>query len=214
MVATTLDELQRDVLSGFFARESRFFLTGGAALAGFHLGHRTTLDLDLFTTEDRIEAGVAALRATADALGAAIESLRSSPDFRRFLVRRGGESVVVDLVRDPAPQVFDEKPLFGRVRVDPPEEILANKLCALLSRAEIKDLVDVLALERAGLSVEAAFPMAISKDEGLTPGQLAWVLSELEIGDDAIVPGNVSAGELRQYLASLLGRLARIAYPR
>jgi len=32
-----LTALQRDVLDAFFQRERGFFLTGGAALAGFHL---------------------------------------------------------------------------------------------------------------------------------------------------------------------------------
>ena len=44
-----LTPLQRDLLDAFFAREQRLFLTGGGALAGFYLGHRTTEDLDLFT---------------------------------------------------------------------------------------------------------------------------------------------------------------------
>jgi hypothetical protein len=46
-----LTALQRDVLDAFFQRERGFFLTGGAALAGFHLGHRATDDLDLFTPQ-------------------------------------------------------------------------------------------------------------------------------------------------------------------
>jgi hypothetical protein len=48
-----LSPLQLAVIRAFFEREHDFFLTGGAALAGFHLGHRTTGDLDLFTTDDR-----------------------------------------------------------------------------------------------------------------------------------------------------------------
>jgi hypothetical protein len=46
---SSLTPLQRDLLDAFFARERRFFLTGGAALAGFYFGHRTTDDLDFFT---------------------------------------------------------------------------------------------------------------------------------------------------------------------
>lgn len=40
-----LTPLQRDLLDAFFAREQGFFLTGGAALAGFYLRHRETTDL-------------------------------------------------------------------------------------------------------------------------------------------------------------------------
>ena len=208
-----LDSFQQEVLSGFFQRENRFFLTGGGALVGFHLGHRQTQDLDLFTTEDQIEAGIAALTATARGMGASIEALQTAPDFRRYLLRRREETLVVDLVRDLAPQLYSEKQVIGGIRVDPPEEILANKLCTLLSRAEIRDLVDVRALEQAGFPVERYFEAATRKDGGLTPGQLAWVLSEIRIGEDAQPPGGVSASELRDYLQDLRARLAQMALP-
>lgn len=53
-----LSRLQRDLLREFFARSRGFALTGGGALVGFHLGHRTSQDLDLFTRPpaDLIEA--------------------------------------------------------------------------------------------------------------------------------------------------------------
>ncbi len=51
----SLDSFQRRVLEEFFERQSRFFLTGGGALAGFHLEHRRTKDLDLFTVEDALD---------------------------------------------------------------------------------------------------------------------------------------------------------------
>ncbi len=139
----SLDNFQRLVLKEFFERQNRFFLTGGGALAGFHLEHRQTKDLDLFTVEDALDQGVAALHEVARSLGASIETLRTSQTFRRFLLRRDGDSVMVDLVQDLAPQIYPDKLLIGTIRVDPPEEILANKLCALLSRAEIRDLVDI-----------------------------------------------------------------------
>jgi hypothetical protein len=202
------------VLTAFFEREGRFFLTGGAALAGFHLGHRETNDLDFFTPDDILEEGEGALRDAAAALGASLERVRTSPEFRRRVVRRGDESVVVDLVRDRVPQIRPEKLLLGGVRVDPTEEIFANKLCTLLSRSEPRDLVDARALEALGLDLDAALASASLKDGGLTPGQLAWVLSEVTIGDDARIPGNVSVPELRAYLADLVSRLSRRAYPK
>lgn len=214
MVPSRLGALQRAVLEAFFQRESRFFLTGGAALAGFHLGHRTTEDLDLFTTEDALDAGESALRGLAADMGATIEGVVTAPDFRRRLLRRGGEGVIVDLVRDRAPQVRTEKLRMGDVRVDPPDEILANKLCALLSRCEPRDLVDVLFLERAGHRVEDALPLGNRKDGGLTPAQLAWVLSQIRVGDDARVPAGVTPAELRAFLVDLQSRLARLAFPR
>jgi hypothetical protein len=112
------------LLQGFFERERRFFLTGGAALAGFHLGHRETRDLDLFTTEEALDDGVAALHDAARALDASVESLRTAPDFHRFLLTRGDESVVVDLVFERAPQ-SREKMRFGTVAVDPSMSLAA-----------------------------------------------------------------------------------------
>lgn len=207
-----LTPLQRAILDAFFEHAPSYFLTGGAALAGYHLGHRTTHDLDLFVTEERLDEGVMALRVVAERLGATLESLRTSPHQRRYLVRLGDEAVVVDLVFDPTPQ-SGPKQAVGRVRVDGRDEIFANKLCALLSRAELRDLVDVMFLERSGCDLHEGLAAAMRKDGGLTPGQLAWVLSEVAIGEDAIVPGDVSPAELREYLGHLGARLERLALP-
>ena len=210
---TGLDSFQQEVLAAFFERQQGFFLTGGAALVGFHLHHRTTLDLDLFTTDDLLDDGEAALEEAARDLGATVERLRTSLSFRRFLLQRAAESVVVDLVRDTAPQIDEEKTEVSGIRIDSPQEIIANKLCTLLSRGELRDLVDVRALEAAGFSVEDHLPAATQKDGGLTAGQLAWVLSQIEIGDDATPPGDVTVEELRCYLADLIERLTQLAYP-
>ena len=83
----------------------------------------------------------------------------------------------------------------------------------ITARSEVRDLVDVRALERAGYRLEDALRSAALKDAGLTPAQLGWVLSQIELGEDLIPPGGVSAGELRGYLADLIGRLARLAFP-
>jgi len=208
-----LTRLQTDVLEAFFRRESAFYLTGGGALAGYHLGHRETHDLDLFTLSGAMEGGVRALRDAADEIGASWEEVRSAPEFRRVLLSRGGESVIVDLVVEHTEQVRPEKPSHGEVRVDPAEEILANKLCTLLGRSEIRDLVDVRALEGLGLSLTDALAAAQLKDGGLTPAQLAWVLSQITIGSEATLPGGVAPQELREYLRGLIDRLARLAHP-
>jgi hypothetical protein len=97
---------------------------------------------------------------------------------------------------------------------DPAEEIFANKLCTLLGRSEIRDLVDVRALEGLGLSLTEALEAAQRKDGGLTPAQLAWVLSEIRVGDEASLPGDVSPSDLRGYLQGLIERLVRLARPR
>ncbi|MBL8207331.1 MAG: nucleotidyl transferase AbiEii/AbiGii toxin family protein [Blastocatellia bacterium] len=208
-----LSSLQMEFLTAFFQQEHRFFLTGGAALVGFHLGHRDTHDLDLFTLVDVIAEGFAVVNEVAQQLGATVESVQTSPDFRRLLLRRGAEAIVIDLVRERVAQAVPEKLVIGGIRVDPPEEILANKLCALLSRSEVRDLVDVRALESTGHRVEDALPAAHQKDRGLTPAQLYWVLEQIEFGEDLIPPGDVSREELQSYLDDLVARLAMMSFP-
>jgi predicted nucleotidyltransferase component of viral defense system len=211
MRASLLSPFQQEVLEAFFKHEQRFYLSGGAALAGYHLRHRRTEDLDLFTTLDAMESGDRAVKAAAHDLGASVREIITAPDFRRRTVIRAADAVVVDLVFDRAVQGAIEKQRFGNVRVDPPEEILANKICTLLSRSEPRDLVDVKALEDAGFRIEDAFPLAQAKDGGLTRAQLAWVLSQtnLDVYDaanfhSALVP---TREDLRAYVQDLIRRL-------
>lgn len=210
-----LTPLQTSVLDAFFRHEKRFFLTGGAALAGFHLGHRETRDLDLFVaSEDErvLDEGETALRRAAADLGGSVEDIRTAIDFRRRLVRSAGKAVIVDLVRDRVPQLAP-KSAQGDVLLDSPREILANKLCTLVSRSELRDLVDVRALESTGLSIEAALRDASTKDAGISPAVLSWILSSVEISDDAELPGGVAPGALREWLHGLREALAKIAWP-
>jgi hypothetical protein len=127
---------------------------------------------------------------------------------------RGDEGVVIDLVKDTGPQLHADKLQRGNLVIDPPDEILANKLAALVGRAEERDLVDVMFLERAGYSVEAALPVALEKDGGCTPATLAWLLSELTIPEGVVLPADVAPAELRAYVTDLIARLLVLATPR
>jgi Nucleotidyl transferase AbiEii toxin, Type IV TA system len=209
-----LTPLQRELLTAFFRHEHRFFLTGGAALAGFYLHHRPTLDIDLFTLDpEAFESGRRVLAVSAAELGATVAVRQHTPGFERYVVARDAETVVVDLVLERAPQTAGAKRTIGSITVDPIEEILANKLTTVLSRAEERDLVDLLFIERQGLRVEDGLRAAQEKDGGCTPAALAWVLAEVSIPDDAILPAGVTAEELRGFVADLIVRLRRAAFP-
>lgn len=209
-----LTPLQNELLDAFFRHERGFFLTGGAALAGFHLHHRETSDLDFFTTEaEAFERGSHALRSAAREVDAELAVRQDVPGFRRFVATRADEGVVVDLVLERVAQVRPEKPNVGGIRVDPVEEILANKLCAVLSRSEERDLVDLYCLEGSGLRIESALADALLKDGGCTPAALAYVLGQITIPDAAALPGGVSGRELRAWLGELVTRLLRAAAP-
>ena len=210
-----LTPLQRELLAAFCERERRFFLTGGAALAGFYFGHRTTEDLDFFSGPgpDLAEAGLAAEDA-ARAVGARLELRSVHPDFRRYVARREDEECTIDLVIDRAPMVDPDKASFGDVRVDTLREIAANKICTLLSRSEVKDLVDLQVLVTAGIDLRQAFADAEKKEAGAEPATLAWILDELRIAPDAPLPGGADVAALEEFRQSFAKQLRALAFAR
>ncbi len=209
-----LSRLQVETLRAFFDRERSFFLTGGAALAGYYLGHRTTDDLDLFTTDDdAFERGRFVLADVANALSGRLEIRQDTPRFLRTVLTCGDDALVVDLVRDLQYQLHSQKLERDGILVDPADEIMANKLTTLVSRAEERDLVDVFCLERAGYRVEDSLAAALAKDGGCTPATLAWLLSEITIPDGLQLPAELTAAELRDFIVDLIGRLRRAALP-
>lgn len=214
MDSSRLSDLQKDLLREFFARERRFVLTGGGALVGFHLRHRTSNDLDLFGKPpiDLTDAR-RAMESAAAALGGTLEAIRVHPDFQRLLVRRGVDACVVDLVVDRAPDVDPVIEERDGVRLHSLREIGANKVCALLGRAEIRDLVDLRAILLRGLVLEDLLRDAERKDGGVSAATLAWVLGSVRIRADATLPGSVDPEDLEQFRSELVRRLRALAMP-
>jgi hypothetical protein len=153
------------------------------------------------------------MRRIAEDLQSSLETRQDAPGFKRYALIRPGDGVVVDLVYERAAQLVPEKSSIDGIVVDPREEILANKITALVGRMEERDLVDVYFLERAGLHVEDYLDAALAKDAGATPAALAWLLSEISIPDEAKLPGGLAPSELRAYLTELVKRLRLKAFP-
>jgi len=212
-MASALSGLQGELLDAFFAREQRLFLTGGAALTGFYQSPRPTDDLDLFGAPAlEMADAVRSLEAAAAACGARLESVKTFPDYRRFLAVRGAETCRVDLVIDRAPALESEKQRFGSVRVDSMREIAANKVCAILSRSEVKDLLDLKFLLGAGLDLGQALRDARLKDRGAEPSTLAWVLEQISISPEARLPAGADPIELDRFRKQLVEQLQRLAF--
>jgi hypothetical protein len=171
----TLSPLQRRILRALAHLD--WTLTGGGALAGFHLGHRTTRDLDLFWMGvrdlDRVPAEVER-RLIED--GLVVDRLQASPGFVRLRVASSHEAIPIDLVAEPMPAI--EAPIEPEpgIRVDTRFAILVHELGALLSRWAVRDLVDVRALLEDGQDFERALLEAGKRDGGFSPQTLAWVL--------------------------------------
>lgn len=207
--------LKRDFLKAFFAREARFFLTGGSALGLFYLDHRFSYDVDLFSPDrpDWLEIDGTMRQCTKD-ISAMLELRRDAPTFRRYQLLRDEEREVVDLVLDIDPQLDPEKLWIDRIRVDTLREIMVNKITTLIGRCEIKDLVDLYFLEQEGYRVEDYFKDASRKDGGLDAGMISLLLNSLEITeapDYLIKPLSVEA--LRSFADDLKRRMALLAYP-
>jgi hypothetical protein len=194
-------------------------LTGGGALAGFHLAHRETRDLDLFW-RNRGELGTLAAQAIdqlrADGLEA--RALRTAPAFGELRVSDGGGTCIVDLVAEPFPPI--ESPVTAEIdgatiALDSRREILASKVAALLERSELRDLADVKALLDAGGDLEAALRDAPSKDAGFSPLTLAWVLKGWDPRPAARALGmsGPEAEDLASFRQWLIDRLASATAP-
>jgi len=204
-----LSDLQARVLAALADVEPPWTLTGGAALAGFHLGHRTTRDLDLFWHGAR---SIAEMRrevvARLEAVRLSAEALRTSDSFCSLLVRDGKDSVVVDLVADPVATVEAPQPqrIHGAViAVDTKHEILVNKLCALLHRSEVRDLLDIAALVADGGDLAKALRDAPRKDGGFSALTLGWSLSNWQVADAARAAGMAEhADDLERFRQRLL----------
>lgn len=210
--STTLTALQRDLLREFFAREQRLFLTGGAALAGFDFHHRKTDDLDLFAAPPvDLDDAERTLRDVTVVLNASLHPVSRHADFRRWRVERGAESCVVDFVLDRAPMVDPQKRQLGTARVDTLREMTANKVCALISRSELRDLVDLRVLLGAGHSLEQALADAATKEASADAATLGYTLSQLSIRPGAVLPANVDPVDLEAFRAQLVTRLRSLA---
>ena len=93
-------------------------------------------------------------------------------------------------------------------------EILANTLCAILGRSEPRDLVDLCVLESAGYRVLDALAAARRKVAGLTPGRLAWAISQVpldRVPDGVLAP--VALDPLRAFRDGLVDALERLSFP-
>ena len=189
----------------------RWTLTGGGALAGFHLGHRTTKDVDLFFHGEATLGDIPRkVRGLLTAAGLSVESVQEEPAFCRLrVVSHSAEVLLVDLVAEPVANATtpERRDVDGtEILVDTPLEILGNKLCALYSRWEIRDLVDVRALLDAGVPFEAGLRIASQKDGGFGRADLAWALQRMKVAALAAAEGYDGPG-LAEFATRLTGRL-------
>jgi len=209
-----LTSTQNNFLRDFFGRSQEFYLTGGTALSTFYLQHRYSEDLDFFTNDD-----VAFRRAenivmdACSALNISFSSIRLTSYFKHFSVGDANDFLTLHFAKDVS---YHLKPsnVFEGIVVDSLEDIAANKICAVLGRTEIKDLIDLFFLGQAGYGMFEYFPYAQQKDGGLTDETLAYALSQFSIKripEFMIKP--LTTDELKKFLEALIERLIQRSLP-
>jgi hypothetical protein len=159
--------------------DTGFYLTGGTALGRVHLRHRYSEDLDLFVNDDdQFQAWVDRLLAAWRGQAAwRLSVQRRDPRFVRAFVSSGEVELKIEFVNDVRGRVGipTRHPGFGLV--DTAENVLANKITALLDRQEPKDLADVWGLcRRGGLALRDALAGASSKAVGVFAADVARAL--------------------------------------
>lgn len=210
-----LTGLKRDFLEALFDRHQEFFLTGGSALGVFYLEHRISYDLDFFALEEVnwhvLENSVIAISGE---IGATYRALTTSPGFRRFELAREPDREILDFVIERTPQVDAEKNTFGNIRVDTLREITVNKICTLIGRCELKDIIDLYFLEKGGHTLEDHFQAAQTKEGGLDPAMISYLLAEMspeEVPEYVLAP--LELPELNRFIVDLRKRMAERSFP-
>lgn len=133
------------------AKEPRlktFYLTGGTALAAYHLYHRVSDDLDFFTADEPDTIFLQSFVETVKgALGVQEVRFERVHDRRVFFFILPEGELKIEFTRYPFPQIESPTARDG-IRIDGLRDLAANKLRALLDRFEPKDFVDLYFISR------------------------------------------------------------------
>jgi len=190
------DPFQRRVVSIALdvAKQYGFALGGGCAWIAHDLVHRVTEDVDLFTDRDAaVQPGLAAVCTALEKAGFQVEEVPGWTElgetfegfeeaFGELVVSDGAGQVRLSLACLPRirpPLVLDIGPVLH------PDDLIASKACALATRAEVRDFVDVAAalkqVERTDL-----VRLAATFDRGVGPDDFAAAARRLDSLDDAL----------------------------
>ncbi len=176
-----LYSLQDVVLKYVHDVEHRFYLSGGTALARGYCHHRHSEDLDFFVNDSKefplwLDRCLEAIRQGAEKIGNHFEIILREERFGRA-VMHAPEALKIEFVND-VPSRIGEPWLHPELgRLDTCENILANKITALLDRLAPKDMADIYWLCcRMELDIFVAIEGASGKAAGIFPPLVAQAL--------------------------------------
>lgn len=164
--------------------DTGFYLTGGTAASRGYLEHRFSDDLDYFVNDDNrfglwVERLIQVLNKDWKC-----DVLMKEERFARLNLVQNDVSLKIEMINDVPARVGETQshPILGRL--DSAENILANKVTALLDREEPKDLADIWGFCcQKNLSLQAAITDAQSKAAGVFPADLGRVLCSVQKAD-------------------------------
>jgi hypothetical protein len=188
-------------------------LGGGAALSGAWLAHRLSRDIDLFVHDRRAHRDlVESMSEIAGSVGARIELVRDSGGHVRGRLETADGSLELDVVHEALPDL-GAATLVESVLIESEIDLRASKLTCILSRSEPRDLADLYFLERAGFPPEEDLGNALSKDAGIDPGILAWLLRTFPTEPLPKMLQPLEPSELRAYRDALAERFRALSSP-
>lgn len=185
--------------------DTPFYLTGGTAASRGYLQHRFSDDLDFFVNDDPlfslwVDRVIHALRQPA---GWKLQILQREARFARLVIAENDLELKLEFINDVPAHVgkLRDDPLLGWL--DSPENILANKITALIDREEPKDLADIWAFCcRMGFSIHQAIHDADSKAAGIFPADLARILCQVTEADWQVIRW-IEPPPMERFLAEL-----------
>ncbi len=176
--------LQDRVIQVINQADTDFYLSGGTAASRGYLQHRFSDDLDYFVNDDLrfglwVERIIQALNREWTC-----EVLMKEERFARLNLLQGNMMLKIEMINDVPARVGEVESHSVLGRLDSAENILANKVTAILSREEPKDLADVWGFCRLkNLSLHEAITGAQGKAVGIFPADLARVLCSAQKAD-------------------------------
>lgn len=168
-----LTPFQRDVcrlLADRRRASGESYIAGGVALTEALATQRISRDLDIFhDTVDAVSASWDADRKLLESAGCRVQPRRERPGFVEAAVTRGGQTLLVEWVRDSAYRFF---PLVEHEELGlalHPFDLATNKVLALIGRTEARDWIDIIDCHRSLQPLGYLAWAASGKDPGFTP---------------------------------------------
>lgn len=207
--------LQDQVIQVIQSCKTGFYLTGGTALSRGYLQHRFSDDLDFFVNDspDFVLWTDRVIKALSD--NAQWDCQLNQRDERYAAINLVWDTIdlKIELVNDVPSRVGVPIQHESLGLLDTAENILANKITAVLAREEPKDLADIWGLCcRLDISLSDAITGAQGKAAGVFPADLARVLCSVEYADWELVKW-ITAPDPDDYIIELASLGKSLIFP-